>query len=289
MLLMLTQSLARDGTHKVRVMVGAIVASMIVPVSLFYPDSFLTTLFGKALYSVWIILVAFRFKNVYQTVKCLLLFYFTTFTIGGGLIALHFLLQSPIEQSPGGVLTMTEGFGTPISWVFVVIGFPIVWLFTKLRMDGQASDNIRYEQFVSVTMELQGTRLSTTALIDSGNQLVDPLTNYPVIIGDEYFMRQWFSEPEWQALKDASSSHQLANIPISIQDRLYFVPYQGVDGKRMLMLAIKPDQLLVEYEGQTFVTKKVLIGLQFAELTRDQSYHCLLHPLVLHFATVKSA
>src|SRR5699024_96215 len=114
----------------------------------------------------------------------LLLFYFITFSIGGGLIAAHFLLQNPVGISSNGILTMEKGYGDPISWIFIIVGFPIVWWFTKNRLDKHATDKIHYDQLYSVTIRLNGEDHSTKGYLDSGNQLVDPLTKKPVIICD---------------------------------------------------------------------------------------------------------
>src|SRR5690625_6899171 len=64
MLLMLTQILAReDHTRKLRIMFGAFIASLLVPISLYFPNVFLTTVYGKVIYSLFIILCTFKFKN----------------------------------------------------------------------------------------------------------------------------------------------------------------------------------------------------------------------------------
>ncbi|WP_337970411.1 sigma-E processing peptidase SpoIIGA, partial [Virgibacillus salexigens] len=55
------------------------------------------------------------------------------------------------------------------------------------------------------------------------------------------------------------------------------------------LLTLRPDKLIVYYGGQRIETSKVLIGIQFAELTKDRSYHCLLHPQIIILATIHSA
>lgn len=289
MLLMLTQALARDSTRKIRLIVGAFIASLLVPIAIYFPDSFFSSVAGKFLYSIIIILCAFGFLSVYRTMKLLLLFYFTTFAIGGGLIAIHFLLQNPIGVSTNGFLTFNSGYGDPISWMFVVIGFPLVWLFTKIRMDKHAGDKIRYDQLYPVTIQLKNRSYSTTGYIDSGNQLVDPLTKKPVIICDELFLKQWFTENDWMRLKAAHEELDLEKIPIEWEKSIQIVPYQGVQGGSSFLFAIRPDQLIVYYGEQKIATNKLLIGIQFATLTKDQSYHCLLQPQLIKMAAVHSA
>ncbi|WP_164669091.1 sigma-E processing peptidase SpoIIGA [Virgibacillus doumboii] len=289
MLLMLTQALARDSTGKIRIVFGAFIASLLVPLSIFYPDSFFTSVAGKLIYSIVIIVCTFQFRSIYQLTKLLLLFYFTTFAIGGGLIATHFLLQNPVGLSSSGILTFNSGYGDPISWVFIVIGFPLVWLFTKTRMDKHAVEKIRYDQLCPVAIKIKNKIYSTTGYIDSGNQLTDPLTKKPVIICDEHFLKQWFTSDEWELLELSHESLDFEKLPKGWEKRIHIIPFQGVEGNRTFMMAIKPDNLEIALGDQKIVTSKILIGIQFAELTKDQSYHCLLHPQIIKLATVHSA
>lgn len=288
MLLMLTQILAKDDTGRIRIMFGAFVASLLVPISLYYPHSFFTTIYGKILYSLLIILSSFRYVNMYRMVKRLLLFYFVTFTIGGGLIALHFLLQNPIEIAASGLFTFNSGYGDPISWIFVLIGFPIIWLFTKRNMDKHAIEKIRYDELYPVTIQMNHLSFSTNGYMDSGNQLVDPITKKPVIICDESFLKQWFTEVDWNILKEAHETLDFQAIPPKWEERIHIIPYQGVEGKSNFLLAIRPDQLAVTHHNEQILTERVLIGIQFATLTKDETYHCLLHPQIIKFGKRES-
>ncbi|RYG74085.1 sigma-E processing peptidase SpoIIGA [Lentibacillus lipolyticus] len=289
MLLMLTQALAKDSTGKLRITFGAFIASLLVPLSIYYPDSFFTSMIGKLIYSVVIILCSFQFYSVYRMVKLFFLFYFVTFSIGGGLIAIHFLFQNPVGLSANGILTFNSGYGDPVSWLFIAIGFPLVWLFTKNRMDKHATEKIRYDQLCPVRIRIKDTTHSTTGYIDSGNQLTDPLTKKPVIICDEHFLKQWFTEIDWTKLKTVNDSLDFEELPAGWEKRFQIVPYQGVEGNRTFMLALKPDWISIDYDDREIVTHKVLIGIQFAELTKDQSYHCLLHPQIIKMAAATSA
>src|SRR5690625_4786690 len=92
MLLMLTQILSKDNTGKLRIAFGAFIASLIVPITLYYPNTFMTTVIGKLLFSMVIILSAFRFTTIYQSIKQLLLFYFISFIVCGCFIRFFFIL-----------------------------------------------------------------------------------------------------------------------------------------------------------------------------------------------------
>ncbi|WP_100011041.1 sigma-E processing peptidase SpoIIGA [Lentibacillus sediminis] len=289
MLLMLTQALARDGTGRIRIAAGALIASLLVPVTIYFPDSFFSSPLGKFLYSIIIIICAFGYSNLYRMAKLLGLFYFVTFAIGGGLIAVHFLFRNPFGVSADGILTYNSGYGDPISWLFVAACFPAAWYFTKSRMDKHGNEKIRYDQLCPVTIQLNNQGFSTTGYIDSGNQLTDPLTKKPVIICDQPFLSRWFTEEDWKRLQTAHETLRFDQLPEKWEKQIQLVPYQGVQGSSMFLLAIRPEQIIIHYGEENIITNKVLIGIQFADLSKDDSYHCLLHPQIIKSASVYSA
>src|SRR5699024_8487431 len=192
-------------------------------------------------------------------------------------------------MSASGVLTFNGGYGQPVSWLFVIIGFPFVWKFTKNRMDKHAIEKIRYEQTYELALKMQKNQFYTTGLMDSGNQLVDPLTKKAVISCDESFLQQWFSNTEWNQLKKAHDELALDMIPQAWESYIHIIPYHSVEGKSKFMLAIKPDKLIIYMNEEEMVVTNVLVGIQFSHLTKDQNYHCLLQPQIMKLAAVYTA
>lgn len=284
MLLMLTGAIVREKISRVRILAGAFVASLIVPLSLYYPDAFLTTIVGKLSYSLLIIYSTFRFRSISRTLKLLLTFYFITFSVGGGLTALHHMFQNPIGISQTGILTFNGGYGDPVSWLFILIGFPIVWLFTKKRLDKHAVDKIRYDQLYRVTLNMNNNEFSTDGFIDSGNQLVCPMTKRPVVIADEVFLKKWFTVEEWNQLKEAHTHLAFDSVPKKWEENIQFIPYQGVEGGSRFLLALRPEKLTIQYGEEEIITANVLVGIQFDSLTADHLYHCLLQPEIIKLA-----
>ncbi|MBU5467731.1 sigma-E processing peptidase SpoIIGA [Virgibacillus sp. MSJ-26] len=289
MLLMLTGAMVKERVTKRRLLFGAFVASLIVPLSLYFPNTFLTSIVGKLLYSLLIVFCTFRFISIHRTLKLLLIFYFITFAIGGGLIALHHMAQSPVGMSDSGILTFSKGYGDPVSWLFILIGFPFVWLFTKRRLDKHAVEKIRYDQLYRVTLKMNGRTFSTDGYIDSGNQLVCPMTKKPVVIADQSFLKQWFAEVEWKQLKESHASLDFDNIPKAWEDSIHVVPYQGVEGGSNFLLALRPEKLTIQYDEDEIITNNVLIGIQFDNLTTDHLYHCLLQPEIIKLSNINTA
>ncbi|KGX88531.1 sigma-E processing peptidase SpoIIGA [Pontibacillus litoralis] len=289
MILMLTHSFAKSQSGRSRLLIGAIVASLLVPIQLFYPHSFWTTPLGKGLYSIFIVFTAFGWCNIRLFFRQWLMFYFVSFAIGGGLFGIYFMLNKQVDVSTGMVVTHQTGFGDGVSWLFVTIGFPIVWYFTKRRLDKLVVQKMKYDEMVTVTISINDKAYDATAFIDSGNQLTDPITNQPVVICSESYMKQWFSEKEWLAFQEAQEALNFDHLPDRWYDKCSIVPFQGVGGTSSFLLVIKPDWIHIHLSNQMLTVNRVLIGLQFGTLSPDDSYQCLMHPHLLKEYVVHSA
>ncbi|GAB2542892.1 sigma-E processing peptidase SpoIIGA [Gracilibacillus alcaliphilus] len=270
MLLLLTQSVTKHETKWYRLFLAGLFGSLIVPITFIFPDVNLHSLWIKVCYSLIMIWIAFPFRNLAYFGKSLFSFYFMTFAIGGGLIAIHFLLSAENHASQPYLASHH------IHGLFVLIGFPIVFFFTKYRMDHHRMQQFQQQFFYKVTIQWSGKLLCTTGYLDSGNHLVDPLSHHPVIMVDEGLLSQWMDQEEIYDLRTASQS--FGETDLLQAKHFQWIPYQGVSGEQQMMLAFKPDYLKVELPNQTITTSKVLIGIQFGHLVADGSYHCLLHP-----------
>ncbi|MBM7552843.1 sigma-E processing peptidase SpoIIGA [Thalassobacillus pellis] len=281
MILTLTLAVTKSYAPKGRVMTAAFVASLIVPLTIYFPDSFLTSPAGKFIYSIAIISVAFSFKSLKIFLRNLVTFYFITFALGGALMAGHFFIQSNIHLSSDGMVTFSGGYGDPVSWLFVLIGFPVAWYFTKKRLEGIAVLKMKYEEIYDVSIEWKGKTVSSRGLVDSGNHLRDPITNKLVFLGDQVVFESFFNGDEWSLLKEVGESFDIGKIPERLQKDIRFIPYQGASGGSQFMLALQVDAITVHTKENTILLQKVLLGLQFGNMTEDDSYHVLLHPLMM--------
>lgn len=276
MILLLTQSITRHTAKKFRVILASFFGSLVVPIHIILPSLPIDAWPVKVLHSFLMIWIAFGFKNVAIYLKLLGTFYFMTFALGGGLFAIHFLLMNA-DYTTSDQIIQTE----QLQSIFVVAAFPIVYLFTKHRMDKHKIEQLHQSFYYQVTINWQGKHVPTTGYMDSGNHLVDPMTQTPVIIVDQTLLEHWFDHQEIELLKAEYEQIQNGSLAQLSYDGFRLLPYQGVNGNYMLMLVFKPKSIHIHLEETAIEYQKVLIGIQFGHLAADNSYHCLLHPHLL--------
>ncbi|KAB8138659.1 sigma-E processing peptidase SpoIIGA [Gracilibacillus oryzae] len=274
MILLLTQSILYSRAKWYRLCFAGFAGSIIVPISLLIPELYLEAWYVKVLHSCFIIIIAFGFTNLALFIKNLFTFYFMTFAIGGGLIAIHFLTNTSELTSFSSHLEPTQIHG-----LFVLIGFPVVYLFTKQRMDKHKYTQLKKDFMYMVTILWRHRNVQVSGYVDSGNQLVDPISKKPVIICDETFLDKWFSQKELQELKQLYNQISNGEIPTNSHSFYRFVPYHGVGGNMEWLIAFSPDSVMIHFDKKKNVeVQQVLVGIRFGKLVGDNSYHCLLHP-----------
>lgn len=125
-------------------------------------------------------------------------------------------------------------------------------------------------------------------MIDTGNQLYDPLTRTPVMVLEVSLCQDYISESWMRKIRDAEVDQMIAAIgtddetdPFIWQDRLRLVPYRGINKSTQFMLAIKPDRVIISYQDKQNESHKVLIGLDGGKLSSDNSYQAIIHPMLM--------
>ena len=280
LLLLLTATVLKKKIKRWRLVLGAFIGSTIVIFAFTPFASMMTHPIMKLLYSLLIVYTAFGFTTFRNYAQTVFTFYFVTFMVGGGLIGTHFFLQTN-EMVNGLVQSQSISYGDPISWLFVIFGFPVIYYFSKKRIESVEVTKIHYDQIVKVKIQLAEEELELAGLIDSGNQLYDPLTKTPVMIMHvsslEHCLPSWLTEQIY-------SKTEIPQIPendYGWANKLRLINFRAVGVESQFLWAIKPDSVQVDHEGSSIVVNKVLIGLNTQQLSTNGEYQCIVHPKML--------
>ncbi|WP_085524064.1 sigma-E processing peptidase SpoIIGA [Tuberibacillus sp. Marseille-P3662] len=278
MILQLTALILKRSVAVWRLVIGTLFASLII-LLLFTP---LSPLFyhpvGKSVYSAIIVFIVFGYRRFGLFVQSFFMFYFVTFAIGGGLYGLRFFLFS--NQSYANWLHFsTYSFGDPFSWLFIICGFPILWWFSKKRMDHAVIRKFDQSQLADVEITVNDVTLTAKGMIDTGNRLYHPVHQTPVMFVSH------------EACGDSLPESFFQTSPLEIMEHtelaktwgkyLTIVPYRGVDGGQNFVLALKPERVMIDMDGRHLKVKKVLVGLSGHDLAGDHEFNCILHPDLL--------
>lgn len=265
-----------------RVAAGGLVGSLIIILA-FTPISSMTNHpISKFICSILMILTVFGYQRWSYFFKGLMTLYLATFLLGGALIGAHYFIQYDSNLTTSVMISSAQGFGDPISWLFVLLGFPIAWHFSKNNIENLEMVKIQYEQIVEVTITINGDVLVFKGLVDSGNQLYDPLSKMPVMFVSIKHQLEQVSEP----IKTIASDGEAVimgdiEIPAEWQNRLRVVPYSVVGQERQMIAAIKPDRIVILNDKDQYLYEKGLVSFTMQQLSADNAFECIVHPKML--------
>lgn len=259
-------------------------------VMMFMPAlSFLFTFLVKFLFSVGMLWIAFGFISLQNYIRNLGAFYIVNFSAAGGILGIHYLLQSSGELWNGIWYTTTGGMGfsLEIGTLFTLVVFTIVLLWFRMVVAGRRRQETLSTYYADVRIVLGETEIACTGLIDTGNQLRDPLSRLPVMVTE---MSLWLPYMP-QGFDQGTKNNELAADNLILQwtedeafpwrDRLRLIPYRGVNRGSQFMLALKPDKVTVTLENKSYVTSRVLVGLDGGTLSSEGSYRAIIHPALM--------
>jgi stage II sporulation protein GA (sporulation sigma-E factor processing peptidase) len=285
LLLWMTGLFRKVEVKKWRLCLAAMIGSSYV-LFLFLPPLLPLYTFGvKILLSMLIVIVAFGFGSFQKFLLSFFMFYFVSFVTGGGLLGAHFLLQSNSRLIQGMVATQTNGYGNQITWLFILIGFPIMYWFSKSRWREIEVIKGKADALTKVRVHIPNHIIECTGLIDTGNQLYEPITKVPVMLIESVCFKNKLPGDVLEQINKKTDMAQLDfhtfEFSSEWMNRLRLVPYRGVHSGMELMLTLKPDQVEIIQGDVQYCTKRVLIGLHSDSLSRDGVFQAIVHPALV--------
>jgi len=156
-------------------------------------------------------------------------------------------------------------------------------LFSKKRLDQVVVRKWRTDQEMAVNIYFGKVIIHARGMVDTGNQLNHPFNDAPVMfINHEVAHGQL---PETFFHEDPVQVFNATTIDREWLTRLSLVPYRGVSGEEKMVLAIKPDQVILKSDDGILMCKKVFVALTEHRLSEDDAFNCIVHPEMIQKGT----
>lgn len=273
-----------------RILVGGLIGSIIILLAFTSYAAWADDIYMKFLFSIFMVLTVFGFNRLKLFFKALGTLYFTTFLSGGILLGLHYFFSFQVANMAISTQQGMNRFGDPMSWFFVIVGFPLAWQYSKRTLNGMEMTKLHYEQLVTVRLQIGDFKAEYKGLIDSGNQLYDPISKSPVmivsILGKEteipIDMLNLIDNPNKFFEQDVLAENTWA-------DRIRVIPYKVIGQNHQLLTAIKPDVLHIQHDDKVYHVTQALISFTLQQLSAENAYQCIVHPKMLTGIPISSA
>jgi len=262
----------------VSALLGAVYAVM-----LFFPvPAFLAGLPTKVCVSLLMLAVAFAPLPIRRLGAAAAVFYLASFGLGGLVFGLGYLVSGDnVAASLYGFVEVPRRYLWPVIAGVLVI----TWLVGR---SGGAFLRRRLARglfHVPVRITLYGRSLVVGALVDTGNQLADPLTNHPVVVMELDAVQKLLPGELRQAL-ERDEEPDFQKILAGLGDRrwatrLRLIPFQSLGRTHGLLLGFRPDQLEIAYGREVVRVQDVVVAIYQRRLCPESSYRALVNPRLL--------
>lgn len=256
--------------------IGAIYSVLVLLPSLQY----LSSIEMKFIVSIIMAIAAYMPLSWKKFGQVVFYFYLVAFTIGGAVLGIIYLV---------GGSTLTGLFSNlPLSYLWLLIAVVAAAVLGKYGVAYFKNTVLQDLLKIPIIIRIQGAELKVTGLVDTGNQLVDPLTGSPVVIV-EYGILKRYLPPELQDIAGNSGEVDLAKLTeITPKEgsgfSLRLIPFTTIGKSHGMLIGFLPDEIIVLTGSECLHKTDVVIGIYNRRLSPQGAYHALLHPDLIQVA-----
>ncbi|MEJ6950930.1 sigma-E processing peptidase SpoIIGA [Natronospora cellulosivora (SeqCode)] len=254
-------------------------AALIASIYLFIVIILQTVSFASILYflinivlnlvlSIVIIKVGFIGLSLKQTFKAILYLYMVSFITIGTTIAFFYLIGTTPYRPRIQLLALA------IFIIFIIANFG--WfLFQKYRKVD--------EYFLPVKIYFQEKKVELLGLLDTGNSLIDPLSQVPVIIVNKENFVTLFPEVIQKELLSKDDYMECIDLfnEFDYGSRLRIIPFSDLGKEHGILIGFRPDYIELIYNSESLKTQKCIIALSKRRLDISNEYQALVHPKLI--------
>jgi len=228
------------------------------------------------------IIVSFSPGKLRDFLKITGFFYLISFMVGGGAFALFYFFD--LKETINNSFLFINHISIP--WWILLVSSILLFLFFKYLWPLIYHILEKANLIVPLKIEFGDKTLETNALIDTGNELHDPISDYPVVIIEFNEIKSLFN-PTIQKLLSESDEENLSSVAEYISNtvwaaRLRLIPFESIGRKKGLMLGFKPDSITFSFNNKVINVKNAVLAIYHRNLSPDGSYRALLNSEMLN-------
>lgn len=263
LLLLCSARLAGEPLARLRFAVGGVFGGAYA-VALFLPGmSFLYHPLCRVAVAVLMVLVGFSKSR--RLLRQVLIFFALACGFGGGVLAVSLFGGNSLSFGPGV-------FYSAVDVKIVLVSAALCYVFLSLVFQRWGHHSVTRGELQCVKLTLFDKEITLTALMDTGNTLLDPMTGYGVLVAEGERLLPLFPPgrgPGREAVLDPAGALERLNRQWSGRFRL--LPYRAVGTDRGLLLAVRLDRVELGGEEQ----RGTLVALSPNPVSDGGSYQVL--------------
>ena len=229
----------------------------------------------KIILSIMIVYIAYYPQTLKKMWKELLFFYLTSFVFGGVAFSLIYIVKPQEIIMKNGLFLGTYPLktvilGAIVAFVIIITAFKII----KSKIS-------KKDLICEITVEIEGKKIITKALIDTGNMLKEPITNTPVVVIEHTLLYDVIPKEILNHLEEIIGG-DFKERPEEIKNRyvskLKLIPYSSLGKQNGMLLGIKAKKLIIVKgeEKEKIEKENIILGIYDKSLTKKGEYRAII-------------
>ena len=263
-----TAIISKEKINIIKITISSVVGGIFAIITYIIDLKNIGGIFLKIVISFFMMKIAFKINNFKKMLKIILFFYLVSFTFGGIAFMLLFIINPKNiiinENSLVGVyplkVTILAGFAG-----FVVISFASQIIKNRI---------IKNNMICDLEIFYNGKSRKVKTMLDTGNLLKEPISNYDVIIVEKESLYGFLNRDLLDNINSIIKGKWLDNTNIHSY-KIKIIPFSSLGNDNGLLIGFKPDYIKI-YNEDEIVRDDVIIGVYNGKLTKNNLYTSLI-------------
>lgn len=272
-ILLATGLVLKEKIKNIRLLLASLLGAIYSVVSYLSILEIYASIVLKIILSIVMIYIAFNPQTMKKMWKDILLFYLTSFVFGGAAFALIYIVKPQEILMKNGLFLGTYPLKT------IILGAIIAFIIIMTAFTVVKSKITKKDMFCEVEIQLNGKVIETTAMIDTGNLLKEPITNTPVVVVEHTLLYDCIPKEILNHL-DELLGGDFNNISEEIKEKyitkLKFIPFSSLGKQNGMLLGIKADNIKIKDSEKIEKKENIIIGIYNKSLTKRGEYRALM-------------
>ena len=256
-ILFATGFIQKNEMSQIRLIISSIFGGIYAIVSYLNIIPIYSNFFMKILLSIIMVYIAFNPQNYKKMLKTILLFYLTSFVMGGCALALLYIINPQNINFENGVLIGT--YPLKVTIIAGIIGFIVIQIAFRINKRQVKKKDMYCKLDVVINKKIAKIK----AYVDTGNMLKEPITNIPVIIVEKEKIKNLINIDLDKII--GGDSQNINKIKFRI------IPFNSIGKQNGMLIGIKPDFVKVMFEDNEKYIEDVIIGIYDKKINKEYS------------------
>jgi len=236
---------------------------------------------GKIIFSAVMLGIAFYPFNFMQFCRLVCYLYLSSLILAGTTLGVFFLARISAPEWLGS----THLVSLDLEWWTLAAALAVLVFIGRYSWNFLRKKGWQTAFYLPLTVQFGNEVARVSALLDTGNDLSDPLSGHPVAI-IEYGALKSILPSEIRSIFEAGREEDLYWVSQALtasewSSRFRIIPFSTIGRVKGMLLGFRPDRLEVTEHGRAAVVREVIVCIYNHRLSGQGLYTALLNPAIL--------